>query len=60
MVLFIVSAKKLQLKAIVLVYSNATVLPCTVLSWRKPLLRRNQSIDFFWKSVDWFLFDRDL
>ena len=27
---------------------------------RRFLLYRNQSIDLFWKSKDWFLYDRDL
>ena len=30
------------------------------LSWRRPLLFRNQSIDLLCKSMDWFLHDRDL
>ena len=30
------------------------------LSWRKPLSYRNQSIDLFRKSMDWFLYDIDL
>ena len=30
------------------------------LSWLKSLSYRNQSIDLLCKSVDWFLFDRDL
>ena len=29
-------------------------------SWRKSPSYRNQSIDFLCKSVDWFLYDRDL
>ena len=27
------------------------------LSWRRPILYRNQSIDLLRKSVDWFLYD---
>ena len=30
------------------------------LSWRESLSYRNQSIDLFYKSMDWFLYDRDL
>ena len=30
------------------------------LSWRGPLLYRNQSIDLQGKSVDWFLYDNGL
>ena len=30
------------------------------LSWRKSLSYRNQSTDFLWKSINWFLYDRDL
>ena len=30
------------------------------LSWRSSLLYRNQSIDLLCKSMDWFLYDRDL
>ena len=30
------------------------------LSWRRPLSYRNQSIDLQSKSMDWFLYDRDL
>ena len=30
------------------------------LSWRRPLLCRNHSIDLLWKSVYCFLYDRDL
>ena len=30
------------------------------LSWRRSLPYRNQSIDLFYESVDWFLHDRDL
>ena len=30
------------------------------LSWRRPLSYRNQFIDFQSKSMDWFLYDRDL
>ena len=29
-------------------------------SWRRPLSYRNQSIDLFCKSMDWFLYDNDL
>ena len=28
-----------------------------ILSWRKPLLHRNQFIDLLCKSMDWFLYD---
>ena len=36
--------------------------PCRslTLSWRRSLSYRNQSIDLFCKSMDWFLYDRDL
>ena len=30
------------------------------LSWRRPLSYRNQSIDLLRKSMEWFLYDRDL
>ena len=30
------------------------------LSWRRSLLYRNQSIDLLYKSMEWFLYDRDL
>ena len=30
------------------------------LSWRRPLSYRNQSIDLLCKSVDWFLYNKDL
>ena len=30
------------------------------LSWRRSLWYRNQSIDLLCKSLDWFLYDRDL
>ena len=30
------------------------------LSWKKFLSYRNQSIDLLCKSMDWFLYDRDL
>ena len=30
------------------------------LSWRRFLSYRNQSIDFQSKSINWFLYDRDL
>ena len=30
------------------------------LSWRRSLLYRNQSIDLQRKSMDWFLYDRDV
>ena len=30
------------------------------LSWQRSLWYRNQSIDLFYKSMDWFLYDRDL
>ena len=30
------------------------------LSWRRPLSYRNQYIDLLCKSMDWFLYDRDL
>ena len=30
------------------------------LSWRRFLSYRNQSIDLLCKSMDWFLYDRDL
>ena len=32
-------------------------LACLTLSWRRPLLCRNQSIDLLCKSMDWFLYD---
>ena len=28
-------------------------------SWRKSLSYRNQSIDLFWKSMDWYPYDRN-
>ena len=28
-------------------------------SWRRPLTYRNQSIDLLFKSMDWFLYERD-
>ena len=31
-----------------------------ILSWRRPLSYRNQSIDLLCKSMDWFLYDNDL
>ena len=31
-----------------------------ILSWRKSLPYRNQSTDLIWKSIVWFLFDKDL
>ena len=37
--------------------------PCQIsltLSWRRPLSYRNQSIDSESKSMDWFLYDKDL
>ena len=34
--------------------------PILTLSWRGPLLYRNQSIDLQSKSMDWFLYDNDL
>ena len=33
---------------------------CLALSWRKSLSYRNQSIDLLCKSMDWFLYNRDL
>ena len=30
------------------------------LPWRSSLSYRNKSIDLLWKSIDWFLYDRDL
>ena len=30
------------------------------LSWRRSLSYRNQSIDLLYKSMEWFLYDRDL
>ena len=30
------------------------------LSWRRSLSYRNQSIDLLCKSMEWFLYDRDL
>ena len=30
---------------------------CLTLSWRRPILYRNQSIDLRSKSMDWFLYD---
>ena len=35
-------------------------LPCLNLSWQRFLSYRNQSIDFQRKSMDWFLYDRDI
>ena len=34
--------------------------PCLNLSWQRFLSYRNHSIDFLWKSMVWFLYDRDL
>ena len=31
-----------------------------ILSWRRPLSYRNQHTDLLCKSIDWFLYDRDL
>ena len=39
---------------------GASVWNALNLSWRRPLLSRNQSIDLLCKSIDWFLYDRDL
>ena len=36
------------------------VLFTLTLSWRRPLLYRNQSIDLLYKSIDWFLYDNGL
>ena len=36
------------------------VLSYVTLSWRRSLSCRNQSIDLQSKSIDWFLYDRDL
>ena len=36
------------------------VLASVTLSWRKFLSYRNQFINLIYKSVDWFLYDRDL
>ena len=33
---------------------------CLSLSWRRPLLYRNQSIDLLCKSMDWFLYNNGL
>ena len=33
---------------------------CLTLSWRRSLSYRNQSVDLHSKSVDWFLYDREL
>ena len=33
---------------------------CLALSWRRSLSYRNQSIDLLCKSIDWFLYHRDL
>ena len=33
---------------------------CLALSWRRSLSYRNQSIDVLCKSIDWFLYHRDL
>ena len=30
------------------------------LSWQRSLSNRNQSIDLYYESTDWFLYDRDL
>ena len=34
-------------------------MPKLTLSWRRYLSYRNQSINLYSKSVDWFLYDRD-
>ena len=41
---------------------NVSVSPCggLILSWRRSLSYRNQSIDLLCKSMGWFLYDRDL
>ena len=42
------------------VFSIVICISCSVLSWRKSLLYRNQSIDLLCNSMDWFLNDIDL
>ena len=42
--------------SIFIIVTLPTVIQLT-LSWRRPLSYRNQSIDLFSKSMDWFLFD---
>ena len=37
-----------------------TIAKCLTLSWRRPLSYRHQSIDFLYKSMDWFLYDNGL
>ena len=40
--------------------ANIPILYILALSWRRSLSYRNQSIDLLSKSIDWFLYDRDL
>ena len=40
--------------------NDVLVILCLTLSWRRSLSYRNQSIDLLCKSMDWFLYDRDL
>ena len=41
-----------------LAWESATEL--LILSWQRSLSYRNQSINLLWKSMDWFLYDKDL
>ena len=41
-------------------YSKAKLKDYSTLSWWRSLSCRNQSIVYFCKSMDWFLYDRDL
>ena len=50
------NSAKMTLKRILI---KKTVWPLTI-SWRMSLSYRNQSIDLQSKSMDWFLYDRDL
>ena len=47
------------LKVVVAVFKNCWEFTLT-LSWRRPLVYRNQSIDLLCISMDWFLYDNGL
>ena len=44
----------------VVVNDSVWLLLLLTLSWRRPLSYKNQSIDLFCKSMDWFLYDNGL
>ena len=60
----------LTMKCFVAMYNSFCILFCMLrhqvlfiiltLSWRRPFLYRNQSIDLLCKSMDWFLYDNAL